>query len=48
MTTSNQTFAEDIPLGELRIFDTILKYSKVPLSTLHYRAHGRRSIEEKA
>ena len=31
-----------------RTFDAMLKRSNVPLSTLHYRAHGRRSIEEKA
>ena len=34
--------------GEPRIYDAISKCSKVPLSTLHHRAYGRRSEEQKA
>jgi hypothetical protein len=34
--------------GEPRTYDAISKRSKVPLSTLHHRAHGRRSKEQKA
>jgi len=35
-------------LGEPRIYDARLKRSGVPLTTLYYRDHRRRSREEKA
>ena len=45
---ASQALAEGVPPGESRTFDAMSKRSKVPLSTLYHRAHGRRSIEEKA
>jgi hypothetical protein len=45
---ASEALAEGFLLGEPRTYDAISKRSEVPLSTLHHRAYGRRSIEEKA
>jgi hypothetical protein len=45
---ASQALAEGVPSGVPRTFDAMSKRSNVPLSTLHHRAHGRCSIEEKA
>jgi len=45
---ASQALAEGVPPGLPRTFDAMSKRSNVPLSTLHHRAHGRPSIEEKA
>ena len=45
---ASKALAESLLKGESRTYDAISKRSKVPLSTLHHRAHGRRSKEEKA
>jgi hypothetical protein len=44
---ASEAFAEAFLLGE-SIYDAISKRSKVPLTTLNHRAHGRRSKEQKA
>jgi hypothetical protein len=45
---ASEALAEAVLLGKPRTYDAILKRSEVPLATLHHRAHGRRSKEEKA
>jgi hypothetical protein len=45
---ASEALAEAFLPGEPRTYDAISKRSKVPLSTLHHRAHGRRSKEQKA
>ncbi len=45
---ASKALAEVFLPEEPRTYDTISKRSKVPPSTLHHRAHGRRSKEQKA
>lgn len=45
---ANKALAEVFLSKEPRTYDIISKRSKVPPSTLHHRAHGRRSKEQKA
>jgi hypothetical protein len=45
---ASKALAEVFLSEEPRTYDTISKRSKVPPSTLHHRAHGRRSKEQKA
>lgn len=45
---ASKALAEDSLPGEPRTYDTILKRTEVPLTTLYHRRHGRRSREKKA
>ena len=45
---ASKALAEPSLLGEPQTYDAISKRSGVPLTTLYYRNHGRRSKEEKA
>jgi hypothetical protein len=45
---ASKALAESSLPGEPRTYDATSKRSGVPLSTLFYRAHGRRSRDEKA
>ena len=45
---ASKALAEPSLPGEPRTYDAISKRSGVPLTTLYYRNHGRRSKEEKA
>jgi len=45
---ASKALAEASLPGEPRTYDAISKRSRVPLTTLYYRNHGRRSKEEKA
>jgi hypothetical protein len=45
---ASKALAEGFLLGEPRTYDAISKRSGVPLSTLHHRAQGRCSKEQKA
>ncbi len=45
---ASEALAEGFLPGERRTYDAISKRRKVPLSTLHHRAHMRRSKEQKA
>ena len=44
---ASEALAEGFMLGEPRTYDAISKQRNVPLSTLHHRAQGRRSKEQK-
>jgi hypothetical protein len=48
MDKASRVLAQDPPSGVPRSYRAIADHSGVPRSTLHHRAHGRRSIEEKA
>jgi hypothetical protein len=48
MDKASQVLAQGTPTGVPRSNRAIADHSGVPRSTLHHRAHGRRSIEEKA
>jgi len=48
MDKASQVLAQGPPVGVPRSHRAIADHSGVPHSTLHHRAHGRRSIEEKA
>jgi hypothetical protein len=45
---ASEALVEGFLPGERRTYDAISKRKKVPLSTLHHRARGRRPREEKA
>jgi hypothetical protein len=45
---ASEALAEAFLPGEPRTYDAISKRSRVPLSTLHHRAHRRRLKEQKA
>jgi hypothetical protein len=45
---ASEALAEGFLPGEPRTYDAISKRRNVPLSTLHHRAQGRRSKEQKA
>jgi hypothetical protein len=45
---AREALAESPLPGEPRTYEAISKLKNVPLSTLHHRAQGRRSREEKA
>ena len=45
---ASKALTEGFLPGEPRTYDAISKREQVPLSTLHHRVRGRRSIEEKA
>ena len=48
MDKASQVLAQGPPVGVPRSYRAIADHSGVPHSTLYHRAHGRRSIEEKA
>jgi hypothetical protein len=48
MDKASQVLAQGPPSGVPRSYRAIADHSGVPRSTLHHRAHGRRSMEEKA
>lgn len=48
MDKASQVLAQGPPSGVPGSYRAIADHSGVPRSTLHHRAHGRRSIEEKA
>ena len=48
MDPASQALAKGVPPGMRRTYATLAEQSNVPLSTLHHRARGRPSKEEKA
>jgi hypothetical protein len=48
MDRASEVLAEGLPAGEPRTYIILLKWGKVPRSTLYYRIYGRRSKEDKA
>lgn len=48
MDRARQVLALDLPPGMPNIYAARAEHGQIPLSTLHHRAKGRRSIEEKA
>jgi hypothetical protein len=48
MDRASQVLAQGVPPGVPRSYRALADHSEVPRSTLYHRAHGRRSIEEKA
>jgi len=45
---ASEVLANGVPPGVPKSYRALADHSGVPRSTLHYRAHGRRSIEQKA
>src|SRR5271155_2860503 len=48
MDRASQVLAQGVPLGVPNSYRALADHGNVPRSTLHYRARGRRLIEEKA
>jgi hypothetical protein len=48
MDRASQALAAGLPFDAPRTYAALAEHSEVPLSTLHHRAHGRRSREQKA
>ena len=48
MDRASQVLAQGVPPGVPNSYRALADHSNVPRSTLHHRARGRRSIEEKA
>ena len=48
MDRASQVLAQGVPPSVPRLYRALIDYGNVPHSTLHYRASGRRSMEEKA
>ena len=48
MDRASQVLAQGVPPGVPRSYRALANHGNVPHSTLHYRARGRRSMEEKA
>jgi hypothetical protein len=48
MDRASEVLALELPPGVPNTYAARAEYGKVALSTLHHRARGRRSIEEKA
>ena len=48
MDKASRVLAEGLPEGMPNIYAALAAHHNVPLSTLHYRARGRRSREAKA
>src|SRR5271155_3741318 len=48
MDRASQVLAQGVPPGVPRSYRALADYDNVSHSTLHHRAHGRPSIEEKA
>ena len=47
MDSASRVLAEGVPSGVPRSYRALADHSGVPRSTLHYRAHGRQSVEAK-
>src|SRR5436853_7753295 len=45
---ASQVLAQGVPSGVPKSYRALADHGGVPRSTLHYRAHGRRSIEQQA
>ena len=48
MDRASQVLAQGVPSGVPRSYRALADHRGVPRSTLHHRAQGRRSLEEKA
>jgi hypothetical protein len=48
MDRASQVLAQAVPPGVPKSYHALADHGNVPCSTLHHRARGRRSIEEKA
>src|SRR5438045_3210271 len=48
MDRASQVLAQGVPLGVPNSYRALADHGNVPRSTVHHRARGRRSIEEKA
>jgi hypothetical protein len=48
MDKASQVLAQGVPPGIRASYRALADHGKVPPSTLHHRARGRRSMEEKA
>jgi hypothetical protein len=48
MDRASQVLAQGVPPGVPRSYRALADHGNVPRSTLHHRARGRRSMEEKA
>jgi hypothetical protein len=48
MDRASQTLAQGVPPGVPDSYRALADHGSVPRSTLHHRARGRRSMEEKA
>jgi hypothetical protein len=48
MDRASQVLAQGIPSGVPKSYRALVDHGGVPRSTLFYRAHGRRSMQEKA
>jgi hypothetical protein len=48
MDRASQVLAQGVPPGVPRSYYALANHSNIPRSTLHHRARGRRSMEEKA
>jgi hypothetical protein len=48
MDRASQVLARGVPPGVPKSYRALADHGAVPRSTLHHRAHGRRSLEEKA
>ena len=48
MDRASQVLAQGVPLGIPNSYSALQHHGGVPRSTLHHRARGRRSLEEKA
>lgn len=48
MDQDSQILAQDLPPGVHKTYTALAKHGEVALATLHHRARGRRSKEQKA
>jgi hypothetical protein len=48
MDRASHVLAQGVPPGVPRSYHALTDHGNVPHSTLHHRARGRRSMEEKA
>jgi hypothetical protein len=48
MDRASQVLAQGVPAGVPNSYRALADYGNIPHTTLHHRARGRRSIEEKA
>ena len=48
MDRASQVLAQGVPVGMPKSYRALADHGGVPHSTLHHRARGRRSLEEKA
>ena len=48
MNRASQVLAQGVPVGMPQSYRALADHGGVPHSTLHHRAQGRRSLEQKA